>query len=342
MTEPVSWAGQEGPETQVSQGRPKKNKKRRLLAALSLTLTFLLIGAIVWFVLGHLGEFKELWQKPIPKSILFLLPLAWFMMLVSNSELLRWPLIAYDLKLTFLEGLALTMGTTAINYVIPLKSGSGLRGLYLASGRGLTVTNYLAQLVSVTTMTLATASFFAFIGLIFLWLQGQNPGPVLLIYFGGTAIIGLASVLFLGRLPFKLPKRLLALVEGWDRLRSDRKLFLRLTLLQLAYFFSWAFFNWLTLAGFGVFLDPAQIVFFCGGQVHTTILNLTPAGLGIVEAFSVYAGQVLEFTPAQALSAQALNRATAVIMLSIFGLWGWFYLTSLLRKRKKGPLWPRL
>jgi uncharacterized membrane protein YbhN (UPF0104 family) len=234
------------------------------------------------------------------------------------------------------------MATMAVNYVIPLKSGSGLRGLYLATGRGLSVTNYLAQLGSVTTMTLTTASFFAFVGLLWLWAQGHEPGLILLLYFGCTAFLGLTSVLFLGRLPFNFPDKVLAIAKGWDELRADRKLFFRLTFYQIVYFFSWAFYNWLTLAAFDVYLSPSEIIFFCGGQIHTTIVNLTPAGLGVVEAFSVYAGKVMEFTPAQALSAQALNRMTAVVMLTFFGLWGWLYLTTLMRRRKIVPTKPRL
>jgi hypothetical protein len=297
-------------------------------------LTAVFIWGIVSFVLGHLQEFKELWRKPIPIGLFFLLPVSWLIMIVLNSELLRRPLTTYGLSLTFLEGLALTLSATAVNYVIPLKSGSGLRGLYLATGRGMKVTNILALLGSVTAMTLTTASFFAFAGLMYLWLSGYSPSPVLPTYFGITALLGLGSVLFLGRMPFKLPSKLQAIAEGWDLLRSNSALFLTLTFFQAGYFLSWAAFNWLTLAAFGVYLNPFEVIFFCGGQIHTSIINLTPAGLGVVEAFSVYAGQVMEFTPAQALSAQVLNRATAMIMLAILGLWGWFYLTLLIRRRK--------
>jgi uncharacterized membrane protein YbhN (UPF0104 family) len=307
------------------------------MMALSLALTACLAGGIAWFAAGHSGEFRELWAKPIPRPILALMPTAWLLMIVSNSELLRWPMTAYGLRLTFLEGLALTSATTAINYVIPLKSGSGLRGLYIAAGRGLAVTDYVAQLVSVTVMTLSTASLFAFAGLAAIWAQGRGPSPVLLAYFGGTFLLGLASVLFLGRLPFRLPKRLQALARGWDGLRSRKGLLPRLAFLQAAYFLAWALCNWLSLFAFGVRLSPAEAFFYCGGQIHATIINLTPAGLGVVEAFSVYALDVMDFTPAQALSAQALNRLTAVAMLAALGLWGWLYLSALMRRRKAAP-----
>jgi uncharacterized membrane protein YbhN (UPF0104 family) len=327
------------PAPKKPSGKGKRKAKgatlrKKVFTVLSLTLTVILVWAIGRFVLQHLPEFKALWQKPIAPIIWIMLPVSWFLMVTVNSELLRWPLTAYGLKLTFLEGLALNMAASAINYVIPLKSGSGLRGIYLFTSRGMRVTHYLATLGSVTAMTLSTASFFAFLGLVYLWAQGHQPSPILPLYFGSTALFGFCSVLFLGRMPFKLPSKLQAIADGWDLLRSNFGLFVRLTILQVGYFFSWAFFNWVTLAAFGLYLNPFEIVFFTGGQIHATIINLTPAGLGVVEAFSVYAGKVMEFTPAEALSAQGLNRLTAVIMLAFLGLWGWLYLTRLIRRQK--------
>jgi uncharacterized membrane protein YbhN (UPF0104 family) len=312
------------------------------MLALSLALTALVTAGIVWFVKGNIQEFKEIWRQPIPKSILALMPVAWLMMTIANSELLRRPLAAFGLRMTFLEGLALTSATSAINYVIPLKSGSGLRGLYLASARRLTVTNYVALLFSVAIMTLSTASLFALFGLIAIWAGGNRPNPLLLVYFGGTALGGLLSALFLGRLPIRLPRRLAMLAEGWDSLRSTPGLWRRLYFLQVFYFLTWALVNWLSLAAFGVRLSAAGVFFYCAGQIHTTIVNLTPAGLGVVEAFSAYAGQVLRFSAAQALSAQALNRLTAVCVLAVIGFWGWFHLTGLMRRRGLAPIRPRL
>ncbi|MDR1050522.1 MAG: flippase-like domain-containing protein [Deltaproteobacteria bacterium] len=317
-------------------------KSSPLMLAASLALTALCVLAIVWFVRANFAEFREVWGRPIPKAVLVALPLAWLLMVAANSELLRLAVTAFDLRLTFLEGLALTAVTTAVNYVVPLKGGSGVRGLYLASVRRLTVTNYLAQLVSVSVMTLTTASLFGLFGLVVLWVRGHSPHPLLPAYFAATALGGAASVLFLGRLPVRLPPRLAALAQGWDSLRSTPGLWRRLGVLQVCYFFAWALVNWLSLAALQVRLDPPGVFFYCAGQIHATLVNLTPAGLGFVEAFSAYAGRVLEFTPAQALSAQALSRATAVGMLLVLGAWGWFYLARLTRRRGLGTMRPRL
>ncbi|MDR0355213.1 MAG: flippase-like domain-containing protein [Deltaproteobacteria bacterium] len=332
---PLQELDQSGEADQNPSEPPKQPKSRGQLAmkAFSLALTLFCLGAIIWFVNAHLDDFKSLWtRQPIPRHTLYLLPLAWALMTVSNSELLRHPLLAYKLKLTFFEGLSLTTLSTAINYVIPFKSGSGLRGLYLTSGRRLPITSYISMLFSVSAMTLTTASFFGLGGLLALWLRGHNPAPLLMFYFGGTALGGLGAALFLGRLPFRLPQRIKDLAQAWDSLRSTPGLWRRLCLWQVAYFLCWAMVNWLSLAAFSIHLKPSEAFFYTAGQIHATLINLTPGGLGFVEAFSAYAGQVLDFTSAEALSAQALSRLTAVAMLTVTGVLGWIYLTVLMGK----------
>jgi uncharacterized membrane protein YbhN (UPF0104 family) len=300
----------------------------------SLGLTVIFALAITYFVINHLDEFQDLWKKPLPRLVLAAMVPSYLLMLCINSELLRRPLEAFGLKLTFTQGLALTAATTAISYVIPLKGGSGLRGLYLASCHKMTVTNFVALLVAISTLTLTTASFFAFIGLISLIFTGKQSNFALLLYFGLTTILGFTAVFFLGRLPLKLPRRLTIFINSWDSLRTTPGLLWRIILLSVSYFLTWSLVTWLSLAVFHIHLSLAGIFFYVGGQIHTTLINLTPAGLGLVEAFGVFAGEVLGFTPAQALSAQALNRLNAVSLLAIVGLWGWFYLTAEIKRKK--------
>jgi uncharacterized membrane protein YbhN (UPF0104 family) len=304
--------------------------KLRLIISLSLTLVFAL--AIFFFVINHFEEFQEIWRRPLPHSVLAAMIPSYLLLLSINSELLRYPLRAYGVKLSFTEGLALTAATTAINYVIPLKSGSGLRGLYLAGCHKMTVTNFMAFLVGISTMTLTIASLFALVGLIILAADGHGTNAVLFVYFGSALVIGLGAIFFLGRLPFKLPRRLASFAESWDSLRTTPGMFNTITLFSVGYFLSWALLTWLSLALFGIHLSIAGIFFYTAGQIHTTLINLTPAGLGLVEAFGVFAGTVLGFTPTEALSAQAVNRLTAVAVLAVMGLWGWFYLTNNLKR----------
>jgi uncharacterized membrane protein YbhN (UPF0104 family) len=141
--------------------------------------------------------------------------------------------------------------------------------------------------------------------------------------------LGPLSILFLGRAPLKLPAFPARALSGWDKVRSTPGLIRGLALLQALWFFAWALVNWLSLAAFQVRLAPGDLMFYAAGQIHATLLNLTPAGIGVVEAVSVMIGRTMEVDPAQALSAQALTRLSAIASLAVLGSWGWLHLSKL-------------
>jgi hypothetical protein len=195
------------------------------------------------------------------------------------------------------------------------------------------VTDFVGQLLVVSVLSIVTASLFGLGGLIRLRLIGVSFNPALPLYFAFCAGAGAASILLLGRLPFKLPARLAKLAAAWDVLRTSPGLLSSLIWLELLYFLSWALLNWLTLAAFRIRPDPGSLLFYSAVQIHSTLINVTPAGLGVVEAFSVLAGRLFDADPARTLSAQALARLTALAPLSVFGLAGWLHLTKLARRR---------
>jgi uncharacterized membrane protein YbhN (UPF0104 family) len=130
------------------------------------------------------------------------------------------------------------------------------------------------------------------------------------------------------------------LVSGWDNFRTTDGLLSSLAVLQFFYFMTLTSINWLCLFSYGIKLNLAQAFFYTGGQIHSLIINLTPAGLGIVEAFSLYIGQILDLSPAEVLMAQGLSRLMAISLLAFLGLWGWIYITGLTKKYKKNLVNP--
>jgi uncharacterized membrane protein YbhN (UPF0104 family) len=293
--------------------------------------------AIAWYVRENFSEFRRLWAAPVSPPILAAISAAWLLMTVINSEITRRCLLALDLRLPVVEGLALNMAATAFNQVVPLKGGSGLRALYLARRRGVRLSGFVAVTASVSVMTLTTSSVFALLGLLWLSFRGQSVAGLLFLWFGAAAALGGLSLLYLGRPPFRLPKVLASAAAGWDRVRSTPNLMATLWRLQAAYFLAWALVNWLTLSYFQAEVGPPALLFFAGGQIHATLLNLTPAGLGLVEAISVLTGEAMDLAPATVLSAQALSRLTAIAWLSVLGTWGWLRLF-----RGAGPKGPKV
>jgi uncharacterized membrane protein YbhN (UPF0104 family) len=299
------------------------NKKRQAIFSLALTLALAILAGL--YAKNHWAEFKTLLATPIWLGQWVAIFASMLLTLVINSELLRTGVRVMGVPLGFKEGLALAMSTMGANYFIPLKGGAGLRAYYLKARWKMPFTDFIAQLFAISVVALAVGSFLAFWGLWFM--AGTEATKPLLGYFGGTFILGLASIMFLGRIPLtdKVP-RLAALARGWDVFRANPKVSLWLALLQVAYYLVLALVNRLCFEAFGVSLGWGQALFYSAVQLHSTIINLTPAGLGVVEAFGVLAGQVLNFTPAVALLAQGLYRLSQLTLLILIGLWGWRFL----------------
>jgi uncharacterized membrane protein YbhN (UPF0104 family) len=299
--------------------------KKKLKTALSLALTLALALLAFFYIRDHWPEFQALWQKPISSQLWLGVYGFWLLALILNSEILRLGVRVHKIPLGFWEALALNMSTMAANYFLPLKGGAGLRAYYLLSRLKMVLMDFISQLMAISVHTLATGSLLALLGL-----MSMPPSPArapLALYFGLTFGLGLVSLLGFGR--FKLLKhpRLAALVRGWDLFRANPKTLAWLTIMQLAYFTCVAQANRLCFSAFNIDLSWGQAYFYSAGQLHSTIINLTPAGLGVVEAFAVLAGQILGFSPAEALMAQGLSRLAQLSILASIGLLSWPFLS---------------
>jgi hypothetical protein len=315
--------------------KPHKGQ-RRLKIALSVLLTAVFLGLIVWYALSHLEEFRDVWQRPLSKTVLLALALSTFGSFILNGEVLRRALLAHDLRIGFKENLALTLVTTAAGYIIPLKGGSSLRAIYLKACHKMPFTYFISQLVAVTVITLAVASFFSTLSLLWVAYSRGLENYLFLAYFGLTFIGGLSSFFIIGHLPLKrLPAIFRSLAEGVDRFRQTPGLLRSVVWLEMGYFMTLALMNWLCLYAFQVTLSPGEALFLAGGQMHSVIVNLTPAGLGLTEAFSVLAGKVAGYSPAEALLSQALNRSFSIAILLLASLWGWAHIGAIIKDGRK-------
>jgi uncharacterized membrane protein YbhN (UPF0104 family) len=231
--------------------------------------------------------------------------------------------------MSLLEGLALNATGSFFNNVLPLKAGLAFRILYLKSRFGLSPVSFTPQFISLSVLTLSFSSFFGLIGLIKLNFLGYKPPLALLLYFALAAFASLAALFAGGRLVSRLFMSKRPFLDSWNSLARSPYLQRRLALNQAAYFLSWALLNWLTLIAFNVHLSWPALFFFAAVQIHATLINLTPGGLGLVEIVSAFVGQSLGAAPVQILSAQLLFRVVTVSLLSLTSLWGWSHLKRL-------------
>jgi uncharacterized membrane protein YbhN (UPF0104 family) len=300
-----------------------------------LTAAFLLLLAL--YVASHLNEFRELLRRPIPKGLVLGTALASLLSYVANAEIQRRAQQIHGVFVPFWENLSVNICASASNYFLPLKGAVGLRAVYLKKRFGMRLTDFFSMLVAVAAVTLCVSSVFALIGRAGAGAAGPGRGKaagLVFLYFLLAALAGLAA-LCAGKLRLRPPGGLLGgLWESWGRWRASPRLLLDVVVLDIVYYHLWCLVMWQALAAFGVALSPFEAYFYTSLQIHALIINLTPAGLGVMEAVGVFAGGVLDFSPAEALLAQGLSRLAAVAALTLSGALGWLHLVALAGRGK--------
>jgi uncharacterized membrane protein YbhN (UPF0104 family) len=309
----------------------------RLALGVGLTAIFLLL--LAWYVSSHLDEFRGLLERPIARWRIALICLSLLLVYAVNAEIVRKALRMHAVEAPFRENLSLNLAASAANYLLPFKGAVGLRALYMHQSFGLRYRDFISQLVAVSIITLGISSLFALPGLLSTGLgtEGEEGGRraalLLSLYFLLVIVLGALTFLLGGR-GKRLPAFLQGFADSWGRLRGSPSLLGGVILLDALYYLLWCAVNWLSLSAFQVSLSPLEVCFYTSMQIHSLIINLTPAGLGVVEAASVLALGVLDFTPAAALMAQGLSRLCAAAVLAVSGAAGWAYLAFKRRQRK--------
>jgi uncharacterized membrane protein YbhN (UPF0104 family) len=164
-------------------------------------------------------------------------------------------------------------------------------------------------------------------------LIARNGGPLnlsLMFFFAFVATAGLATMLirFEIRRNFKsFPlAQIVRLVNAWQAVRADRGLVIKLWLLMLGMTLATV---WQCRAAFdalSITLPWEGVVVYAAAKNLATLVGLTPGSMGVVELISIYLGNVLGYSTADALSVQALIRAVAIASLLLAGPSALFYL----------------
>ncbi|MDR2405447.1 MAG: flippase-like domain-containing protein [Deltaproteobacteria bacterium] len=311
-----------------------KGEHRGLRSAISLIIAAIFILAIAIYVYFHLGEFKEILQRGVPKAVVASMAGSIFLTYMVNARILRKAVLIHKVRLPVIENISLTYATSALNYFMPLKGAVGLRAIYLKRRFNLPLTDFVSQLMVVAVITLVVSAAFALLGLLALGGRYEGRAATLVgVYFALVLVLG-SSAMILGRLKIKLPQRLMDFVISWNRYLGNPGILLEIVALDIIYYLLWSLTNWLALSAFQVTLSPAEAFFYTSLQIHALIINLTPAGLGVVEAMGVFAGSILDFSPATALLAQGLSRVMAMGVLCLFGILGWAHLSIIKKDRQ--------
>jgi uncharacterized membrane protein YbhN (UPF0104 family) len=264
---------------------------------------------VAWYIWEHGHDFAVITQVPLTQ-ILALYGL-FFGIVVFNGLYIRDVLLAFNIRLRTKEWLSLTVATSAINFILPLRGGAGFRALYLKSRYRFNFSDFLQTMSVMYIIYLLIHSVMGLLGMSLLWRQGVAFDVPLAVFFAITA--STAVICMLWSFPIKktmpfLLRQIVYIINGWVSLQKKRLLSTRLIIHTIFYALATLTSTKLAFSIYSVDLSWGGAMFQAASQSIALLISFTPGALGIAELMSIYVGRSLSYTTSEALIVQTLLR----------------------------------
>jgi uncharacterized membrane protein YbhN (UPF0104 family) len=235
-----------------------------------------------------------------------------------NGLYIKFVLRAFGVDLHMKEWLSLTVATSVLNYLIPLRGGMAMRAVYLKARYRFSYTDFVSSLSAMYLMYVVVYGPIGIVGTAGACLAGRGFDVPLTVFF--LISTAAAAILMLCRLrmpawdvyPFRHIRRVL---EGWALLRRNRSAFAVLILLTVCFALLSLLEVKIASTAIGLRLPWSGIMLYTAGQNLALLASITPVALGVAEMVSIYMGPALGYHVPQALMVQALLRVVPLTLL---------------------------
>jgi uncharacterized membrane protein YbhN (UPF0104 family) len=231
--------------------------------------------------------------------------------IICNGLFIKYALRSYAIELGWRDWLSISIATSAMNYVLPFRGGSGFRALYLKVRYNFAVTDFLSTLSGMFLIHFVVNGGIGLTGMGLLWLEGAMFNPLLSLFFAVVALgAAIAICLPLPAVHWTHPVliRLLQIKQGWHRLQQNAAIFVPLWIAMIGCTGLSIIQFKLLFSAFNVKLSWGGILFYTAGQNLAALATVTPGALGIMETLGMYMGEHLAFSTDEALLIQGLFR----------------------------------
>ena len=320
------------------QGNFRKSVKMKPLTKklISAGIVILTIALAVWYISANAEEFLSL-RFVSPWHIALMIPIfivMYFVIGVNTQVLLR----PFGLNLRNGEAFALSIMTGFYNLIMPFRGGMAARAIYLKKKHKFPYTNFMATLGASYVLVYLMAAVLGLVASYFIFAESGRFSWI---------VSGIFLLLFLGMLGitfisprFKEPRnkwlaRFVRVLNGWHLIKGNARVIVSVLALSCVQLLLSAVMLKLQFAVFGWEISFWSALFISSLASLSLLVGLTPAGLGIQEAFQIFTGVAIGIDATQTLTAALLGRAVSLVVLFILGpIFSWV----LVRKGKEKVL----
>ena len=294
-------------------------RRTRLVVSLAILAVF-----AVWtcaYVYRHASDFGAL--AHLPGGLLLALFAVAAGGVVCNGLYIKFALQAFQVDLPAREWASLTVATSLLNYLTPLRGGMLARAAWLKAHYRFGYLDFVSTLSAMYLMVVFVQGLLGLAGMALL-ARARAPTDAFATLLLASATAA-AALLMLVRV--RLPRwrtfplaQIARILEGWTLLRRQRAVFAKLMSTTLAFALLSLLEVKLAASAVGAPLSWPSVLLYSSGQNLAVLASLTPVALGIAEAVSIYLGATLGYDTSQALMIQALLRSVPLALLLALAL----------------------
>jgi uncharacterized membrane protein YbhN (UPF0104 family) len=320
--------------TPVNEDGGARQGLRRVLS-LFVVAAFLL--AAVFFARSHWEELKAL--RVVAPWAIAAIGLLFVGNLVARGLFTCYVLRAFDVKISARECITLGCATSMTNFLMPMRSGAGLKAVYLKRLHGLPYTTFVSTMAAFYLFFIFVNSAIGVVAAGWFWLNGTPPSLGIFVTLGG-ALLGSGFLIFFApfvRLPEgRIASKVARVVEGWDKIRSDPPVLAAAfaTVIANSAFAATGFY-----AGFHAFSLPISVpgvTLLMSSQTIGGLASFTPGAVGFQETIGMYFSSSLEATVAQTFAVLAAVRLIKICVSVLLGVPSVAFLSRLREAAQSG------
>ena len=287
----------------------------------TLSISITLIIAIILALYLRANSHLFLTLKNVSVTTIIELVLLRVLFMVVNGAILGIFIAKFNIMLNWRELIGLPIITALGNYLTPFSGGLVARAAYLKKKHVFPLAQF-AALISVTY-------------LVTFWVMGVLGSVLALGLAGDVKVNWLVIVLFLGvasgiSLLLALPavhfsdrnwllRSINTALEGWELARRDWALLGKLAALSLINVLLHGASFWITYNALGFKTPFISALLVSLMSMFSILINITPANLGIQEAFISASSALLYLDPGESLLVALIIRITTMIPIFILG-----------------------
>ena len=293
----------------------KPNKK-----LISTAVILILLAFAIYYFINNLADFKQLsFVSPwLLVAITMLFILNYYFIGVITSNLLR----PFGVKLKGMEAFQLSIVTGFYNLITPFRGGMAARAIYLKKKYNFSYDNFMATLAASYVLIFLVASLVGMLSTLFIYISSGIFSWLIFLIFSGLFIGMVGTIVIAPKLKERKNRWLnsaIKVVNGWHLIRGNWRIIGITSILSLLQLIVGALMLYLQFKVFGININYSSALFLATIGSLGILIGITPAGLGIQEAITVFSALTIGIGTAEALSVALLGRAVSLTVLFVLG-----------------------